>query len=262
MKVTRLLRLTMAATMFVSSVAVGAYGADKEADKAARKVVRTAQKNERKVTRDKCSLGKEPVKVICIGNSLTFHGRYDKIGWKSAHGMAASKPEFDYCHMLEKMLREINPESSLTSRNAGRWELDFYHNSPEAVLEDACEGKDIVVIRLGENVPGAAVPDFEEKLGEFISYCQKGAKRVVISGMFWTDDAKEQAIRNCAKKYGITYIPINWIWELHQDTCLPKEGDTLYDTDGNPYQIEGRIYITHPNDAGMEKIATSIFNSL
>ena len=45
-------------------------------------------------------LDNKPHNVLCIGNSITLHRPSDKVNWYSCCGMAASKPEYDYCHML------------------------------------------------------------------------------------------------------------------------------------------------------------------
>lgn len=227
--------------------------------KADREMVRSCKRIEKSIAKAKCKLGDEPVNVLCIGNSLTFHGRYDKIGWYSAHGMAASKMENDYVHVLESMFKEQNPDSKVTSTNAGSWELDF-SKELEPLLGEKCKGKDIIVIRLGENVQEPAMEDYERELTKFIEFCKGYAPKVVITGVFETNMAKEAIIRKCAEKTGIGYAPLYWIWELHRDECTPKVGDTLYDTDGNPYQIGTTIYLTHPNDLGMKKIAQSIFS--
>ena len=41
--------------------------------------------------------------VLCLGNSITRHTPYDAVNWYSDHGMAASKPENDYCHILRSI---------------------------------------------------------------------------------------------------------------------------------------------------------------
>lgn len=98
-----------------------------------------------------CHLDSLPHNVLCIGNSITLHQPLDKVNWHSSQGMAASKPEFDYCHMLEKMMRQRNPNTTVTPVNLASWERDFSINI-DSLLKDKCKGKDIIVIRIGENV--------------------------------------------------------------------------------------------------------------
>jgi hypothetical protein len=69
-------------------------------------------------------------------------------------------------------------------------------------------------------------------------------------------------IRKNAEKYGLPYVRLNWIWLEHQEECSPKEGDIIYDTQGNPYPIVGEFIITHPNDKGMEYIAKAIYEKI
>ena len=207
------------------------------------------------------SLDNKPHNVLCIGNSITLHRPSDKVNWYSCCGMAASKPEYDYCHMLEKMMRQHNRETTVTPINIAAWERNF-ELSLDSLLCEPCKGKDIIVIRLSENVRKSEVDKFKESLPRLVEYCLKQTPNVVITGAYWTNRQKEQVILECAQRYNLRYVPLDWIWRLHREECCPKVGDTLHNTEGEPYQIEGEFIITHPNDKGMEMIARSIYNIL
>ena len=68
--------------------------------------------------------------VLCLGNSITCMSRNDEVGWKGHWGMAASKKEKDYVHLLEAKLKSYNPHSSVSFKSIARWEsnplLDGY----------------------------------------------------------------------------------------------------------------------------------------
>lgn len=51
-----------------------------------------------------------PHKVLCIGNSVTLHMPLSEVNWYSKQGMAASKPEYDYCHVLERLIKKTQSE--------------------------------------------------------------------------------------------------------------------------------------------------------
>lgn len=199
--------------------------------------------------------------VLCIGNSITRHTPYDAVNWYSDHGMAASKPENDYCHVLQSLMREDNKNTTVTPCTIPNWERDFSLNLDELV-GPYIKGKDIVVIRLGENVPAEKEPLFDEALSELIEYCKQYTDRIVLTGQYWPSDRKEKAVKKNAEKYGLPYVRLNWIWLEHQEECSPKEGDIIYDTQGNPYPIVGEFIITHPNDKGMEYIAKAIYEKI
>ena len=61
-------------------------------------------------------------KVLCLGNSITRHEYSESVEWYSDWGMAASKPENDYCHVLESLLNEKHPGSTVTPLNIAAWE--------------------------------------------------------------------------------------------------------------------------------------------
>ena len=198
-----------------------------------------------------------PHHVICLGNSITLHYPLDDVNWYSQHGMAASKPENDYCHVLEKLLHRHNDASTVTAFNFSDWERNFDLNV-DSVLREPLQGKDIIVIRIGENVRN--VERFSEALSRVVEYCQQYTPNVVLTSMYWPHAGKELAIMTNARKYGLRYVPIYWIWNLFQEECSPKEGDILYNVKGEPYPIKGKFILTHPNDKGMYLIAKSIYS--
>lgn len=199
--------------------------------------------------------------VLCLGNSITRHSPYDAVNWYSDHGMAASKPEKDYCHVLLSLMRNNNANTTVSALNIADWERNFDLDLDELLRSDI-SGKDIVVIRIGENVPVEKEPYFSGALSKLIEYCKQYTERIVITGEYWPSERKEKAVRENAEKYGIPYVRLNWIWYEHQEECCPKEGDIIYDTQGKPYPIVGDFIITHPNDKGMEYIAKAIYEKI
>lgn len=199
--------------------------------------------------------------VLCLGNSITRHTPYDAVNWYSDHGMAASKPENDYCHVLQSLMRKDNENTTVTPCAIPNWERDFSLNL-DVLVGPYIKGKDIVVIRLGENVPAEKEPLFDEALSTLIEYCKQYTDRIVITGQYWPSARKEKAVKQNAEKYGLPYVRLDWIWTEHQEDCCPKEGDIIYDTQGKPYPIVGEFIITHPNDKGMEYIAKAIYEKI
>ena len=206
-----------------------------------------------------CSLDSTQYDVLCIGNSITKHAPYAGINWYSNHGMTASKPENDYCHKLEEKLKKLNKNSTVQGINISHWECDFSVNK-DSLLQEYCQGKEIIVIRLGENVTDTE--NFKNALSDLILYCKQYTDRIILTGQYWTNEKKEAAIVSNARLHNIKYVPIDWIYELYRTECSPKEGDSITDTKGDFYKIEGDFLLTHPKDCGMEMIANTIYNSL
>ena len=145
---------------------------------------------------------KQAHQVLCIGNSITRHSPYDAVNWYSDHGMAASKPEKDYCHVLQSLMRNDNPQTTVSTCTIANWERDFSLNL-DALVGPFIKGKDIVVIRLGENVPVENEPLFSSALEKLIEYCMQYTEHIVLTGQYWPSERKEKAVRDNAKKYGL-----------------------------------------------------------
>lgn len=208
-----------------------------------------------------CTLDSAQHNVLCLGNSITLHQPLASVNWASRQGMAASQPENDYCHILQRLMQSHNKATTITPLNIASWERNFSIDK-DSLLAKACTGKDIIIIRLGENVPFEQTPNFQSALNDLINYCKTYTPNIVLTGQYWTDPDKEAAVINNARNHSLKYIPIHWIWDSYRTECSPKEGDILLDTLGNEYPIKGNFILTHPNDAGMHKIATAIYNAL
>lgn len=195
-------------------------------------------------------------KVLCLGNSITRHEYAENVEWYSDWGMAASKPENDYCHVLESLLNEKHPGSTVTPLNIAAWERSL-SDDIEGFLGEYADDKDIIVVRLGENV--SAERAFEPALQKLVSWCVAHAKYVLITGTFWKSEVKEAAIIETARLYDIPYYPIS---QLDVPENHPKVGDMFQDIHGGTYRISKDFIITHPNDKGMREIAEIIYNGI
>ena len=196
----------------------------------------------------------DPLQVLCLGNSITKHPIKEDIEWFSDWGMAASNIEYDYCHQLEKMLCKYHPNSTVTPLNIASWERNLSCDI-DSLIGSYCKNKDIIIIRLGENVQD--VTTFPDAISRLVKYCQSKAKRVIITGCFWKNDSKERSIIHAARTNDLTYVPLYWIDNLYN--VRPQIGDTLYDINKKPYVITQDFIITHPNDEGMQMIAETIW---
>lgn len=119
------------------------------------------------------------------------------------------------------------------------------------------EGKNAVVIRIGENVKNMA--SFSANLHRLINYCKDKVGKVIITGNFWPNADIEETIINAAIQTKIKYIPMSWISALFD--VYPGIGDTLYNNDYQPYTINKDFIITHPDDKGMRMIAEEIYKA-
>lgn len=198
-----------------------------------------------------------PLKVVCLGNSITKHAYLPEIEWFSDWGMAASKEDNDYCHVLQNILRKYNNESIVIPVNIADWERNPTCDI-DSLLGDTCEHADVIVIRLGENVQN--IVSFKENIQRLIDKCKSYTPHVLISGNFWINGEKEKVLLNAAYDNHLRFIPISWIGEIRR--AYPKHGDTIYNVDGEQYIVTKDFILSHPNDEGMKSIAEAIFNAI
>lgn len=199
----------------------------------------------------------EPLRVVCLGNSITRHDYMPDVEWYSDWGMAASKEENDYCHVLQQKLRQYNRESSVIPLN-----IAYFERNPDcnidSLLNNTCENADIIVIRLGENVQEVAF--FKNNIQRLIDKCKCYTPHILITGDFWLNWDVEKVLINAAYDNKLKFIPLSWIGKIRE--AYPRKGDTIYNVYGKQYVITKDFILTHPNDEGMESIANSIFNAI
>lgn len=200
---------------------------------------------------------KRPLKVVCLGNSITRHGYLPDVEWYSDWGMAASKPENDYCHVLERELQAYNKQTSVHPQNIYPFERNPYCNI-DSLIGKTCAEADIIILRICENVSDTDA--FEQNISRLIEYCTNITPHVIVSGAFWPHEKKERILVSAAERHALEFVPLSWI--TYQSDVYPKKGDILYDIDGKQYPITKEFIITHPNDKGMRSIATALLRAI
>lgn len=204
------------------------------------------------------------LKVLCLGNSITHHApaKGDIPGadslWRGDWGMCASRPELDYVHQLESMFRNYNRNTVFKKQNLWEWEQNFSINK-DSLFGEECKDIDLIILKIGENVPDNRSEEFQLAFDELTAYCLKYTN-VIIAGLYWKAPRKEQAMISAAMKYRLPYVPLFWIYENYHDKVIAHVGDTVYDARMQPYPIATEFICTHPNDEGMRMISEAIFN--
>ena len=188
------------------------------------------------------------MKLLCIGNSITLHFPAPAIGWHGSWGMAASAPENDYAHRLTAMLRAAGKTVDLRLETIVATEREPERFDETAFAPFLSYAPDVVVLRVGENVPDEKAEAFgaayEKLLGLF---CRQTRAAVYAVGSFWKKDGVEDAMRRAAERAGVTYVSL-----------APIQGEA--------YQAVGLFehpgVAAHPSDKGMEAIAGIIFDAM
>lgn len=193
------------------------------------------------------TLGKEDAKIriLIVGNSITRHGPKEDIGWTFDHGMAASVPEKDYVHLLYGMLVKSGYDVLVRVRQGAVWEREF--SSPSTVEEEFREDRafnaDVVVFRLGENIPVGMQKGTKVALEKFIEYICPKTGQAVFTTCFWKNPLVDDAIRQVAKERNEQCVEIN---------CERDDQMAL-----GLFWHKG--VAMHPGDKGMQMIADRIF---
>lgn len=195
-------------------------------------------------------------KILHLGNSIVKHPIVSY--WWGSWGMAASEESKDYVHQFLSKMQELKPAATTEAVNIASWEV-----SPstwdKTQLDPYLSGKDLICIRLSENVP-SNVP-FKDEFTSLISYIKtkNNTAKLLIGGAFWADEAKDNAMEEVAKLNNITFVPLS---HLNIPSNRSAIGAQVKGDDGQWHTVNHSGVASHPGDQGMEAIATELFNAL
>ena len=196
-------------------------------------------------------------KVLFLGNSITKHGPKADIDWTGNWGMAASAEAKDYVHLVTKALagkQDTAPE--VLVKNIADFERAYAGYDLAGKLKEAVDFKaDLIILAIGENVPGLKTPEDKVKLQEAVTKLLttlKGDRKpvILVRSCFWANTAKDEALRGaCAAVSG---IPVD-IGTLSKD-------EKNFARSERPFKHAG--VANHPGDAGMAAIADALVQAL
>jgi hypothetical protein len=198
-----------------------------------------------------------PVHVLVLGNSITYHPITSY--WWGEWGMAASKMDQDFVHQLEKKLQRANGSSTVKGYQIWDWERNHTVYDKSNFDTFFFMKPNVVIIRLGENVTD--LTNFDVSLQGLIDYVKKKAPdaRIIVTGVFWTSEAKDAILSSVAKANGLSYIDLS---EFNIAENRSFVGATVYDASGNPHLIDNSTVAYHPNDLGMTAIANALYEAI
>lgn len=206
-------------------------------------------------------------KWIALGNSITKHAITPF--WWGEWGMAATVKEKDYVHILNSLLEEnYNTTISFDAVNIAAWERDFKAFDKESLRPCFSGDEDIVLIRLGENVPGneAIYALYKEELTNLVEFLKGTAPEAtfVITGNFWTNERKDVIQKEVADQYDCIWVPLAQLDTPENKSTLATK---VFGADGAWHTVSegGEIapgVANHPGDLGMKHIAIAILNAI
>jgi len=193
---------------------------------------------------------KENLKVLLLGNSMTFHTASEKIGWIGNWGMAASSEDKDFVHLLKVELLSKYKKLDFRYYNvANTFEKNYQNIDITNYTNFRNFEPDILIIRLGDNIQ---MDDFNagslkvslENLVKFIDPKSK----VFISSRFWSNQVIDNTIKECANKNKWIFVDISSLGEISENMS------------GNRFENKG--VGMHPSDLGMQRIKDKIWEKL
>lgn len=199
--------------------------------------------------------------VAVVGNSITLHGRSDAVNWlTSGYGMAASTPDTDFSAFILEACKSKDSTSVLTRKNLAHWETSLVlSDSIKAEVRELVSGKDLVIIKIGENVSSAAT-NFSTAFAELIDYIisVNANAEIVVCSLFWSDATKDKVMRDVAMSKNLVYCT----GAMTDSEQMEAMGHYLKSTDGTFFEVNNYGVQRHPSDIGMLMIANSILTAL
>ncbi len=181
------------------------------------------------------------IRVLVLGNSITQHGPLPSEGWLGNWGMAASKADSDFVHVLKARLDVPYRNVDLRARNIAYWENDLnYDFTGEELLTFQ---HDVLVIRLGENVK--SMDGYGKGVEELVKTFH--GKKVIITGTFWANPKMDSIYMNVAASHGYSFV---------------KLSDLAVDETNMAFKTYQGGVGAHPSDKGMRQIAIRIYNTI
>ena len=203
----------------------------------------------------------EPFKILIIGNSITYHGVSEKIGWNHKSGMAASDINNDFAHIIFKKTEKLMPTKKICMRisNLAGFERNFPTYNFKLLDNLANYNPDIIIFQLGENTSFDKLKTpilFESKYIDLINYIKKDKHPVIIcTTPFFPSLEKNEIIEQVAIKTK------SYLADLSHLTLLDKENyvknEINYQGNKSDWKVSG--IGVHPGDYGMKNIARQIF---
>lgn len=191
-------------------------------------------------------------RILFVGNSITLHGAAPEIGWNGEWGMAASKQENDYVHLLMQTVTKKIPDPAFCICQVAEWERQYQSGiAVHALFENARHFRaDIIILRFIENCPKkdfdpAAFQTAARSLLQYID--PTGKAKLLFTTGFWRHPG-DVTIAGLAEELG---APVVELGDLGQREDMKAIG--LFDHPG---------VANHPGDLGMETIANRIWEIL
>jgi hypothetical protein len=203
----------------------------------------------------------EQFKILIIGNSLSYHGIAKESGWNHISGMAASKIEHDFAHLIFEKTGDLLPNKKIFLRISNLTEFERNYSTFDFAVIDSLVSyhPDLIVFQLGENVSFDEINTqqlFEKKYVDLINCFKKDNNPIVIcTTPFFPSLEKNEIIKKIALTTKCFVADLSHLILLDNENYSKNENN--YAGDRNIWKVDG--IGLHPGDYGMRNIAQQVF---
>ena len=196
---------------------------------------------------------------LAIGNSITVHPIVEY--WWAEGGMAASRPENDYYHLVFNELKNRYKRVNSKAFNYYLWEVLSNNRAETYSLIDPflIDSVNLITIQLSENCSDIETLeiDFSSLIQHISTKCPLAT--IIVVDDFWSDD-KSKMKRNVCQKMGVYFVDLSDIrGEKEYKAGL---GTIVMDVEGNEHIISHSGVADHPGDIGMRVIAERVLDKI
>jgi len=188
-------------------------------------------------------------RILIVGNSITRHGYLESIGWLHDYGMAASKEENDYVHVLLKEWNKRNTNYLLCVKQAASFEVMINeHNIDLSKFKEIKDFKaDLIIFRLAENISLNIEKEYlKNSVFSFIEFINDKKSPIIFTTSFWKNDIVDDVIKELSELNNNRLVDIT---DLGENPKMKAYG-----------MFEHSGVQAHPGDLGMKNIALRINN--
>lgn len=198
---------------------------------------------------------------LAIGNSITIHG-YADYWWNDKNGMAASKEDTDYVHIIKSFLESKKDKVQVEAFSFCEWERLSHDRAETLTLLDNYLDNNInlITIQLGENATDLIT--FESDFEYLINYVKDKAPeaQIIVIGDFYEYNGRDQLKKTASNNCGVQYISLEKIKD--NKDYQAGLGTIVYGDNGEKHIIEHEGVAKHPGDKGMKYIADKVIEKI
>lgn len=192
------------------------------------------------------------ISILVLGNSISLHGAVEGL-WPHEFGMAASKKENDYVHLvMNKISENKNVGINLWVVNIANFERNFSEFNFERLSTLQSKKPHYVIFQIGENVSGDDIENrselFKEKYIALVGNFSNSIKIICLP--FWPNKEKNTIITDVGIKTKSFIVDLSSLGSGFDSRNLAKS-EKIYSNPG---------VAAHPGDYGMSNIALKLYS--